>query len=137
MGADVFVDTSGFYALLAARDPHHAKAAELLKEASASGTRFFTTDYVLDETATLLKARSLGHRLDAFFEALTASRACRILWTDATDFARARDYFLKHKDKDYSFTDCVGFCAMRREKLTRALTTDAHFRQAGFTPLLG
>jgi predicted nucleic acid-binding protein len=48
MGADVFVDTSGFYALLAARDPHHAKAAELLKEASASGTRFFTTDYVLD-----------------------------------------------------------------------------------------
>ncbi len=137
MGADVFVDTSGFYALLAAKDPHHVKAAALLKEAAGNGTRFFTTDYVLDETATLLKARGLGHLLDTFFEDLATSHACRILWTDANNFARARDYFLRHKDKDYSFTDCVGFCAMRTEKLTRALTTDAHFRQAGFDPLLG
>ena len=33
MGSDVFVDTSGFYALLAAKDPHHTKAAALLKNA--------------------------------------------------------------------------------------------------------
>jgi uncharacterized protein len=137
MGADIFVDTSGFYALLAAKDPHHAKAAALLKDAAGSGTRFVTTDYVLDETATLLKARGLGHLLDPFFGDLAASRACQILWTDADAFARARDYFLQHKDKDYSFTDCVSFCAIKSGKLRRALTTDAHFRQAGFEPLLG
>jgi predicted nucleic acid-binding protein len=137
MGADVFVDTSGFYALLAAKDPQHTKAAALLKEASGTGARFITTDYILDETATLLKARGLGHLLDPFFADLAASQACRILWTDADAFARARDFFLKHKDKSYSFTDCVSFCAMRTAKLRRALTTDTHFQQAGFEPLLG
>ena len=72
-----------------------------------------------------------------FFADVAASRACRTLWTDAEVFAHARDYFLRHRDKDYSFTDCVSFCAMRTEGLRRAMTTDAHFRQAGFEPLLG
>lgn len=136
MRADIFVDTSGFYALLAGKDPCHEKAAAILKKASSTSTLFVTTDYVLDETATLLKARGLGHLLDLFFSDLAASRACRTLWTGADDFTRARDYFLRHKDKDYSFTDCVSFCAMRTEGLHRALTTDVHFRQAGFDPLL-
>ncbi|MEI8138692.1 MAG: PIN domain-containing protein [bacterium] len=136
MKTDIFVDTSGFYALLAAKDPQHVKAAALLKKAAGARVRFVTTDYVLDETATLLKARGLAHLLDLFFGDLTVSHACRTLWTDAADFARARDYFLQHKDKDYSFTDCVSFCAMKSEGLHRALTTDAHFRQAGFEPLL-
>ena len=136
MKPDIFVDTSGFYALLAMKDPGHHQAVALLKKASADGTRFVTTDFVLDETATLLKMRGLGHLLEVFFEDIAATRACRTLWTDAEDFARAREYFLRHKDKDYSFTDCVSFCAMRAGKLSRALTTDAHFRQAGFEPLL-
>ena len=136
MKTDIFVDTSGFYALLAAKDPQHVKAAALLKKAAGASIRFITTDYVLDETATLLKARGIGHLLDLFFNDLTASHACRTLWTDAADFVKARDYFLQHKDKDYSFTDCVSFCAMKSEGLYRALTTDAHFRQAGFDPLL-
>jgi predicted nucleic acid-binding protein len=137
MRADIFVDTSGFYALLAGKDPCHEKAAAILKKASSASTRFVTTDYVLDETATLFKARGLGHRLDLFFSDLAASHACRTLWTGADDFARARDYFLRHKDKDYSFTDCVSFCAMRAGGLRRALTTDAHYLQAGFQPMLG
>jgi predicted nucleic acid-binding protein len=137
MRADIFVDTSGFYALLAGKDPCHEKAAAILKKASSARSRFVTTDYVLDETAALLKARGLGHLLDLFFSDLTASLACRTLWTGSDDFARARDYFLRHKDKDYSFTDCVSFCVMRTEGLRRALTTDAHFLQAGFEPLLG
>jgi len=137
MKTDIFVDTSGFYALLVAKDPQHAKAAVLLKKAAGTNTRFVTTDYILDETATLLKARGMGHLLDLFFADITASRACRTLWTDSTHFAQARDYFLQHKDKGYSFTDCVSFCAMRTEGLQRALTTDAHFRQAGFEPIWG
>ena len=136
MANDVFVDTSGFYALLAAKDLSHAKAVALLKHAATTKTRFLTSDYVLDETATLLKARGMGHLLEPFFADLAASRVCRTLWTDSDDFARARDYFLRHKDKDYSFTDCVSFCAMQSEGLRHALTTDAHFRQAGFESLL-
>ena len=135
--SEIFVDTSGFYALLAAKDPCHGNAAALLRKAASTSVRFVTTDYVLDETATLLNARGLGHLLEIFFEDLAASRACRTLWTGADEFAGARDYFLRHKDKEYSFTECVSFCAMRAEGLKQALTTDAHFKQAGFEPLLG
>ncbi len=40
--------------------------------------------------------------------------------------------FFRHRDKDYSFTDCSSFVVMRELRLKEALTTDRHFRQAGF-----
>lgn len=42
-----------------------------------------------------------------------------------------------HRDKDYSFTDCTSFAVMRELRLREALTTDRHFRQAGFGVLPG
>lgn len=39
-------------------------------------------------------------------------------------------------DKAWSLTDCVSFVVMRERGLTRALTHDHHFEQAGFEPLL-
>jgi predicted nucleic acid-binding protein len=136
MGAETFVDTSGFYALMAAGDDRHREAVACLREGAAQGRRFVTTDYVLDETATLLRARGLGHLLDRFFQSVLNSQACRVVWTDADDFLRAKDYFLRHRDHEYSFTDCVSFCAMRAAKLRLALSKDEHFREAGFEPLL-
>ena len=61
---DTFADTSGFYALLVMRDPMHARAKAILAESARSGGRFVTTDYILDETATLLKARGDSQLLD-------------------------------------------------------------------------
>ena len=56
MAPETFVDTSGFYALLVKGEEAHATAADYVRDA-AGKRRFLTTDYVLDETATLLKAR--------------------------------------------------------------------------------
>ena len=114
----------------------HARAVELLERAAKSGGRFVTTDYVLDETATLLRARGHGRLADAFFQTVFASRACQVEWMDADRFTQTRQFFLKHHDKSWSFTDCFSFVVMRDLKLRDALTTDAHFRQAGFHPLL-
>lgn len=58
--AETFVDTSGFYALLVRGDAAHGRANAILKRAAQARSRFVTTDYVLDETATLLKARGHG-----------------------------------------------------------------------------
>jgi uncharacterized protein len=134
--AKAFVDTSGFYALLVKDDRMHARAGELLERAAKSSGRFVTTDYVLDETATLLNARGHGRLAEAFFQTVFASRACQIEWMDPDRFAQTRQFFLKHHDKSWSFTDCVSFLVMRDLGLRDALTTDAHFRQAGFNPLL-
>jgi len=134
--SETFVDTSGFYALLVQRDQAHGKAKDLLAAAAESGGRFVTSDYVLDETATLLKARGHGHLTEALFDSVFASSACRVEWMDLERFEQTRRFFLKHKDQKWSFTDCYSFWLMRRLMLSNALTTDQHFRHAGYNPLL-
>jgi predicted nucleic acid-binding protein len=114
----------------------HARASAILTRAAQSGGRFVTTDYILDETATLLRARRHGYLAGALFETVFSSRACRVEWMDPESFAQTRGFFLKHHDQDWSFTDCFSFGLMRRLRIHDALTTDAHFRQAGFNPLL-
>ena len=136
MKSEVFIDTSGFYALLAREDDSHAQAATYMKRAAASRTRFITTDYVLDETATLLKARGRVALLAPFFDLIFASSSCRVVWTDAERFHEARLFFLKHRDQSWSFTDCLSFCVMKECHAREALTKDAHFKAAGFLALL-
>jgi predicted nucleic acid-binding protein len=134
--AETFVDTSGFYALLVKNDRMHERASECIERAARSEGRFVTTDYILDETATLLKARGHVHLAQAFFETVFASAACRVEWMDPDGFALTRRFFLKHHDQDWSFTDCFSFRVMRALGLRDALTADVHFRHAGFNPLL-
>jgi hypothetical protein len=133
---EIFVDTSGFFSLLSPRDGAHTEAVEILQKAGQIKQAFVTTDYVLDETATLLKARGIGHLIEAFFETVSASRACRIEWMEPERFARTKAFFEKHLDHDWSFTDCFSFLIMRELKLKDALTKDLHFKEAGYSPLL-
>src|SRR5438270_11869948 len=94
--AETFVDTNGFYALLVQRDPQHERAKDVLAQAARTRRRFVTTDYILDETATLLKARGHGHLVEAFFVRVFTSAACRMEWMDADRFEQTRRFFLKH-----------------------------------------
>ena len=111
MANEIFVDTSGFYACLVRRDDRHPEAAALLDE--FRGKRgFITTDYVLDETVTLLKRRGHGHLIGDFTTVTLRSQACRIEWMDPGRFETAHHYLLQHGDHDFSFTDCFSFCVM-------------------------
>jgi predicted nucleic acid-binding protein len=136
MAYEIFVDTSGFYAMLVHSDDKHPMAKRFFRDARRRKHVFLTTDYVLSETATLLKARGFVHLLQTFFETLDESDACRIAWTDADSFQNVRTYFLKHADQEWSFTDCLSFRVMKRLRLREALTKDSHFEHAGFTALL-
>jgi len=136
MKHDRFVDTSGFYALLVKRDDMHLKAKEILNQASRRRTCFVTTDYVLDETATLLRARGLIHLVQGLFNAVFESRACRVEWMDQDRFLETVSFFAKHADQSWSFTDCFSFVVMKELDLTEVLTKDNHFKEAGFAPLL-
>jgi predicted nucleic acid-binding protein len=89
-------------------DEHHKAAGRLQEELARKRRRFVTSEYVVDETITLLLIRH--------------SHA-------------AAGLFRRHADKECSFTDCVSFMIMR-ERIREAFTTDHHFRQAGFVPLL-
>jgi predicted nucleic acid-binding protein len=136
MTGKIFIDTSGFFAILAKRDDVHAKAADIFKRAREQKVKFITTDYVLDETATLLRARGLGDLVPSFFEIVLAASVCRIEWMDQELFSSTVAFFNKHDDQEWSFTDCFSFIIMKQVHLSDALTKDGHFSAAGFVPLL-
>jgi len=136
MASSIFVDTSGFYALLVRRDDRHDVAKSLLQQKASQQAGFVTSDYVLDETATLLRARGLEHLIEPFLNSVLDSRACVVEWMGPERFATTRQFFTKHSDKAWSFTDCSSFCLMQELNLRRALTKDDHFQQAGFVKML-
>ena len=136
MANETFVDTSGFYSLLVHKDSMHTAAADYMARAARSQDRFVTTDYVLDEAVTLLKARGHGELIAPLFDAIDNSSAMRVNWTTSERFNEARLFCMRHSDKAWSFTDCVSFLVMQSLGLTAALTSDRRFAQAGFQVLL-
>ena len=69
--------------MLASDDDRHVVAAKLVGAARKRKRGFITTDYVLDETATLLKARRKTYLIAKLLERVDQSQACRIEWTDS------------------------------------------------------
>ncbi len=134
--ADVFVDSAGFLALWDKSDAHHRAALQLQQKLFARRRQFLTSEYVVDETVTLLLVRH-SHRAAAdFLDTIDRTEAMRLEWIDPPRFHAAAEWFRKHSDKQWSFTDCASFTIMRELRIRDAFTTDHHFRQAGFTPLL-
>ena len=50
--------------------------------------------------------------------------------------AKAFALFEARTDKEWGMTDCISFTVMQERGLLDALTSDDHFRQAGFRALL-
>ncbi len=132
----VFVDTMGWFSLLNNRDAWHEKARETLHALRESGTPLLTSDYVIDETATLLKVRRADHAIQTLFDMLDTSRALTLTRIDTDRFLAARDFFVKHLDHGYSFTDVTSFVVMKELLIREAFTHDQHFSEAGFERLL-
>ncbi len=132
----VFVDTSGFLALWDAGDQHHESAVRLQVELARKKYRFTTSDYILDETITLLLMRHSHDAAHDFLRTATGSSSLELQWVDSERFHAAANLFGIHDDKEWSFTDCVSFALMRELSIEDSMTSDHHFRQAGFNPLL-
>ena len=133
---EVFVDTSGLYALVDRKDAHHAVARTVVERLLRSGRRLLATDYVVAETVNLANARSGSGVAIRVLELLEQSAGIRIEWIGAARFDMTKAFFRKHADHPYSFTDCTSFVVMRELKLSQALTSDRYFTQAGFEALL-
>lgn len=133
---EAFLDTMGFYSLLDIKDQWHKKACRLLQDASSAKTLLITTDYILDETATLLKARNLSHVIGDFFKIIDRSRVLHIESIDAERFQKTRALFLKSIDQHWSFTDCSSFVIMQERSIRHAFTHDHHFEAAGFSCMI-
>jgi predicted nucleic acid-binding protein len=133
---DVFMDSAGFLALWDASDEHHLAASRLQEEMAGKRRSFFTSDYVVDETVTLLLMRHSHAAAADFLDTVERSEALCLEWIGPERFYAGAALFRRHADKEWSFTDCISFALMRELRTRDAFTTDHHFQQAGFVPLL-
>jgi hypothetical protein len=131
----LFVDTAGWMMLADAADPRHRKAATARDRWLEEGGILLSTDYVLDETLTLLRFRLGLDAAEAWWNQVEDSP--RLVWEgiDPNRAEKARRWMFRWRDKEFSFTDCTSFVVMKERRLRKALTSDRHFKQAGFEPV--
>ncbi len=132
----VFLDTSGWIALLDEDDELHAQAATQLDEIVAARRPVFTTDWVIAETGNGVARVGVRRRFASAVDRFLASPKGRLVRVDRELFQEALGLYDRTSDKSWGLVDCASFVVMRRENIFDALTADRHFPQAGFRPLL-
>ncbi|MBP7776410.1 MAG: type II toxin-antitoxin system VapC family toxin [Acidobacteria bacterium] len=133
----LFVDTAGWMACADASDAAHESCRAARDKALRAGRTLVTTDYVVDETLTLIRLRLSIAAAETWWRQVDGSQRVRWERIDLGRFDRALALFFLHRDKRYSFTDCASFAVMQELKLTGVLTTDKHFKQMGFEVVPG
>ncbi|MFX1563644.1 MAG: type II toxin-antitoxin system VapC family toxin [Promethearchaeota archaeon] len=134
----LFVDTSGFKAFYDNSDRHHSRATKFiqeLRERRLPYTFVFTSDYIFDETVTLIRMAHSHANAVKFGEAVLASRIINLVKLDDEVVHAAWILFKKYHDKAFSFTDCTSFALMKQMGVQDAFAFDKNFEQAGFRML--
>lgn len=131
----LFVDTAGWMAVADRGDPIHADACGERDRWLEQGGRLLTTDYVIDETLTLIRMRLGIPAARVWWEMASRSPRLKVEWINPRRAERAREWFFKWPDQAFSFTDCTSFAVMKEMNVCEALTSDHHFLVAGFTLL--
>lgn len=129
----VFVDTSGWVALFSRDDQAHGVAKRHWEILRKQRRLLLTSNYVLDETFTLLRRGRGGLPMAQTFHALIGqSQVLEVAWIDQGLSEQAWALFVSYSDKLFSFTDCTSFALMQARGIFEAFTFDEDFQRAGF-----
>lgn len=129
----VFGDTSFFVTFINSDDAWHKLAQRLLVDLREP---ILTTDWVLIEVADAFASVKLRPRFVTFLNWVHSDPFLRLLPSDRGVLERSIELYIKRPDKDWSLTDCTSMTVMNEHDLTRALTHDHHFEQAGFVAMM-
>ncbi len=135
-GQTLFVDTSYIYAIINPNDQWHSRALELEAKVASSNLSLITTQFVLAEIADGLSAVRYRKSAAKVIHSLLDDPRVNVVPTSDQLFLAGLELYESRPDKDWGLTDCFSFITMQDNQLTNALTTDDHFRQAGFNALL-
>lgn len=128
----VFIDTSALVALFDRKDRNHLQARAILKKIQNDRTNMIMTDYIFDECITTVLSAIGHHAAVTAGEFVLSSKIVEIAWLDESAKMKAWEFFRRHADKLYSFTDCTSFIFMKELRINKYFSFDGDFRQAGF-----
>lgn len=122
----VLIDTSFLVAYYDSRDNNHQRSTELLKdiETRKFGSTFIS-DYIFDETITLLK-KYIGNKR-ATEKGNDILNSLELIEVDTAVFNSAWD--ISKKFDELSFTDCTSIALMKRYDISYITTFDAELKK--------
>jgi len=132
----IFLDTAYVYALVNTRDEWHKEAVRWQERLERQRRRIVTTELVLVEIADGLASIRFRTHAVQVITALQSSPYIEVVTVSSGLLADALSMYSQRNDKEWGMTDCVSFVVMQARGLSEALTSDDHFRQAGFLTLL-
>jgi predicted nucleic acid-binding protein len=129
----IFVDTDGWFASVVPADPCHRKVASFLKR---NPHPLITTDYVIDETLTLLRARGEALKAIAFGCQVMDLNLANVVHITPELVSKAWVLFRDQPARKWSFTDCTSTVVMEERHVRQAIFLDDHFRELGALSVL-
>jgi predicted nucleic acid-binding protein len=131
----VFVDTWAWLTLYDRREARHNDVADFFRRFRSQGGQLYTSDYVLDETITLLFSRLLFSQAQEALSILDQAIKDGYLaleWMTPERFERTKALRIGFQDKPrISFTDLASMAVMEELGISQILTGDAHFTHVG------
>src|SRR5262245_52765235 len=124
----IFVDSGAWFASLVPTDPDYAAAQTWFAQ---NQQPLITTDYVVDETLTLLLVRGQKARALAWGKAIFSGQVARLHYLSPQELHDAWLVFCQFHDKEWSFTDCTCKVVIEQLGIGVACSFDQHFRQFG------
>jgi len=124
----IFVDTGGWFASVVPWDGAHLQAAAWLAQ---NRERLVTTDYILDETLTLLRTKNEPVLALQLGKQLIQDTIATLVYLSEDQIKSAWLVFQQFHDKGWSFTDCTSKVFMEEYEISQAFSFDQHFRQFG------
>jgi len=124
----IFADTSALFAYGVSSSTFHEEARKWVRR---NQVPLITTDYIIDETLTLMRARRQPARAIRIGELLFSGQVARIYYLTEEDILASWEVFRIYQDKEWSFTDCTSKVIIERLGITQAFAFDQHFRQFG------
>jgi hypothetical protein len=128
----LFIDTGAFLARYIQSDGFHNQANKLWSKIEKKGLHCVTSNFVLDELATLLFRRTYPKFAESRMINIYNSTSIEIIRPSREDELFAISLMKKFSDHEISFTDCISFSIMKKKKLSTAFSFDRHFSIAGF-----
>lgn len=130
----LFLDTAFIQAILNKRDQYHRQAVELLPFVKTAA-EVWTTEAIFLEVGNALSSFN-RQQVANFIQQCYQTENMRVVNINSQLFAQGLTLFASRLDQSWGLVDCLSFVVMKQQNLTSALTSDRHFRQAGFQILL-
>lgn len=131
-----FLDAAYTIALSAVTDKYHQKAEVLAERIETEAIPLITTRAVVLEIGNALSTLRYRAAAIELLDSLEEDPNVEIIPLSDELYNRGMELYRQRPDKEWGITDCISFVVMEDYGLTEALTTDEHFKQAGFRALL-